>query len=387
MPEKVKRGWRNWRFDQMAVMVNDRIDDPSEANVEHYVGLEHLDSDSLTIRRWGSPSDVEATKLRFRAGDIIFGRRRVYQRKLAVAPFDGICSAHAMVLRAKPAVVSQEFLSFFMQSDLFMERAKQISVGSLSPTINWKTLAKEEFALPPLDEQRRIAAVMRATEAVKDGLFRLGERHWTLVLSSYQYFFGPHRQHIDVPSGTALDDLCSIRRGASPRPIDDPKWFSDSGPGWVRIRDLSNNSRFLRTTEQRLSELGAERSVRVHPGEVILSIAATIGRPAIVDAELCIHDGFVVFKELSSGLDRDYLFHFLRWMEPVLESRGLIGTQKNINTTIVGALKLEVPSVAVQREAAALMNLLCDVADRYAHRAREIARPGMCILEGEELGL
>ena len=138
-----KNGWIKHRFDEMAVMVNDRIDDPAGADVEYYVGLEHLDSESLTIRRWGAPSDVNATKLRFRAGDIIFGRRRVYQRKLAVADFDGICSAHAMVLRAKPAVALPEFLPFFMQSDLFMERAKEISVGSLSPTINWKTLAKE----------------------------------------------------------------------------------------------------------------------------------------------------------------------------------------------------------------------------------------------------
>ncbi len=129
MPERLKRGWRTWRFDQMAVMINDRIDNPADADVEHYVGLEHLDSDSLTIRRWGTPSDVEATKLRFRTGDIIFGRRRVYQRKVAVAHFDGICSAHAMVLRAIPEVALPEFLPFFMQSDAFMERAKQISVG------------------------------------------------------------------------------------------------------------------------------------------------------------------------------------------------------------------------------------------------------------------
>ena len=179
MPERVKQGWRNWRFDQMAVMVNDRIDDPSEANVEHYVGLEHLDSYSLTIRRWGSPSDVEATKLRFSAGDIIFGRRRVYQRKLGVAHFDGICSAHAMVLRAKPEICLPEFLPFFMQSDLFMERAKQISVGSLSPTINWKTLAKENFALPPLDEQRRTADLIAQCQIMVDRL-----RHASLCYRS-----------------------------------------------------------------------------------------------------------------------------------------------------------------------------------------------------------
>ena len=174
MPDAaLKPGWHVWRFDQMAVSVNDRIDNPAEADVDHYVGLEHLDTDSLKIRRWGAPSDVEATKLRFRRGDIIFGRRRVYQRKLAVANFDGICSAHAMVLRPKTDVVLPEFLPFFMQSDLFMDRALEISVGSLSPTINWKTLASQEFALPPLEEQRRIVSVLNSTESLKQELVDL----------------------------------------------------------------------------------------------------------------------------------------------------------------------------------------------------------------------
>ncbi len=166
----VATSWKAWRFSDIATHVNERVDNPSEAGVERYVGLEHLDSDSLRIRRWGSPSDVEATKLLFRRGDIIFGRRRAYQRKLAVADFDGICSAHAMVLRARSEVVLQEFLPFFLQTDLFMERAQAISVGSLSPTINWKTLAREEFALPPLDEQRRLAAALFATENALEAL-------------------------------------------------------------------------------------------------------------------------------------------------------------------------------------------------------------------------
>ncbi|MBN1148741.1 MAG: restriction endonuclease subunit S, partial [Anaerolineales bacterium] len=152
-----------YRFDQIAVNANDRVD-PAETGLEHYVGLEHLDPESLKIRHWGSPSDVIGEKLRFRKGDIIFGRRRAYQRKLAVAEFDGICSAHAMVLRPKPDVVLPEFLPFFMQSDLFMNRALEISVGSLSPTINWSALAQQEFALPPLEEQRRIANLLWEAE-------------------------------------------------------------------------------------------------------------------------------------------------------------------------------------------------------------------------------
>lgn len=178
-----KSGWKIWRFDQMATNVNVRIDNPSESGMEHYVGLEHLDSDSLKIRRWGTPDDVEATKLMFKEGDIIFGRRRAYQRKLGVAAFDGICSAHAMVLRAKPDVVLPEFLPFFMQSDLFMNRAVEISVGSLSPTINWKTLAVQKFVLPPIDEQARLVDLLQAIERTIEAHQDVGESSGQLVRS------------------------------------------------------------------------------------------------------------------------------------------------------------------------------------------------------------
>ncbi len=163
-PDALPKGWRIVRFDQMAKHITDRVDNPSEAGVGRYVGLEHLDPESLKIRRWGSPADVEATKLRFRPGDIIFGKRRAYQRKLAVADFEGICSAHAMVLRAREETVIKEFLPFFMQSDIFFDRALAISVGSLSPTINWTTLAEQQFSIPPKDEQRRIADILWAAD-------------------------------------------------------------------------------------------------------------------------------------------------------------------------------------------------------------------------------
>ncbi len=168
MPETLKQT-QVFRFDQMAVQVKDKVD-PAEADVDRYVGLEHIDPESLKIRRWGETSDVESSKIIFKSGDIIFGKRRAYQRKLAIADFDGICSAHAMVLRPKTDVVLKEFLPFFMQSDIFMERAVKISVGGLSPTINWGDLAKEEFALPLLGEQRRIAEVLLAANRESEHL-------------------------------------------------------------------------------------------------------------------------------------------------------------------------------------------------------------------------
>lgn len=164
---KLKPGWQILKFEDFAENIAIRVS-PSKADTDIYVGLEHLDPETIHLRSWGHPSDVDGDKLRFQKGDVIFGRRRAYQRKLAVAEFDGICSAHAMVVRAKPKKMLPEFLPFFLYSDMFMERAIEISVGSLSPTINWKTLKIQEFPLPPLDEQKRIAEILwAADEAVE----------------------------------------------------------------------------------------------------------------------------------------------------------------------------------------------------------------------------
>ena len=163
-------GWCVLPFRDIAESVTERVDDPPSSGLEHYVGLEHLDSETLTIRRWGSPSDVESTKLRFYPGDVIYARRRAYQKKLGVARWGGICSAHALVLRAVPDVCVPEFLPYFLQSDQFHQRALDISVGSLSPTINWKTLAKQEFVLPPLSLQHEAVQVLSAGQRQVDAL-------------------------------------------------------------------------------------------------------------------------------------------------------------------------------------------------------------------------
>ena len=117
--EQLPEGWRMVKFGDMAKNFSKRVE-PSATDLEIYVGLEHLDPDSLRIKRHGVPSDVAGQKLRVKKGQIIFGKRRAYQRKLGVADWDCICSAHAMVLEANPAVVLPEFLPFFMQSDVFM---------------------------------------------------------------------------------------------------------------------------------------------------------------------------------------------------------------------------------------------------------------------------
>ena len=165
-PSSLRKGWQVVKFGEIAKNIFKRVN-PSEADLEVYVGLEHLDPQSLRITRRGVLSDVKGQKLRVRPGQIIFGKRRAYQKKLAVADFDGICSAHAMVLEAIQGKIIPELLPFFMQSDMFMDRAVAISEGSLSPTIKWKTLAIQVFPLPPLERQKEILEVLEKVKRCK----------------------------------------------------------------------------------------------------------------------------------------------------------------------------------------------------------------------------
>lgn len=157
---------------------------------------------------------------------------------------------------------------------------------------------------------------------------------------------------------TTLGQISFIRRGASPRPIDSPKWFADIGPGWVRINDVTRSNGRLRATEQYLSPSGVAKSVSVKPGQLIMSICATIGEPAIVEIDVCIHDGFVVFDLYEKDLATEFLYHFLRYWTPKFKSCGQTGTQANLNTGIVGSTPILLPPLPEQQRIAEILDTM-----------------------------
>ncbi|WP_236170079.1 restriction endonuclease subunit S [Pseudomonas parasichuanensis] len=187
--QQLPEGWQTVKFGDIAKHISKRVE-PSETEHEVYVGLEHLDPESLKIKRHGVPSDVAGQKLLVKKGQIIFGKRRAYQRKVAVADWDCICSAHAMVLEAKPEKVVPEFLPFFMQSDVFMNRAVSISEGSLSPTIKWKALERQEFKVPTKERQRALVDVFASLQLnifhVQDALVALDDLRRRIISSFLQ---------------------------------------------------------------------------------------------------------------------------------------------------------------------------------------------------------
>lgn len=158
-----KSNWPSFKFEEIAQKISKTVK-PEEAEVDIYVGLEHIDGNDIHIHRKGSPEDVKGGKLRCYPGDVIFGKRRAYLRKAAIVDFDGICSAHAFVLRANPEVIDPKLFPFFLHSDQFMHRMVDISVGGLSPTINWGDLKHQEFKIPPFEIQKSFSEILRSQD-------------------------------------------------------------------------------------------------------------------------------------------------------------------------------------------------------------------------------
>ena len=135
--------------------------------------------------------------------------------------------------------------------------------------------------------------------------------------------------------------LSPVKRGASPRPIDDPKYFDDDGEfAWVRIADVSACDGVLNETTQRLSELGSSLSVKIAPGELFVSIAGTVGKPCIAAIKACIHDGFVYFPSLK--IDPLFLYRIFEG-GACYGGLGKWGTQLNLNTDTIGSIRVALP--------------------------------------------
>lgn len=161
----LKPGWRRVKFGEVVRLSKARSQDPLADGIERYVGLEHLEPGDLRIRSWGSVADGVTFTSMFQPGQVLFGKRRAYQRKVAVADFSGVCSGDIYVLETKDAqVLLPELLPFICQTDAFFDHAVGTSAGSLSPRTNWTSLASYEFLLPPPEEQENIAFLLASSD-------------------------------------------------------------------------------------------------------------------------------------------------------------------------------------------------------------------------------
>lgn len=341
--------WTTMKFDDFVENVRDQaLPTPQDSRL--YIGLEDMDSGSLHVKRWGTAVDLKGDKLRMKKGDLLFAKRNAYLRRVAIAPHDGFFSAHGMVLRPKSSRVWPDFLPFFLQSDVFMNRAIEISVGSLSPTINWGTLRNQEFALPPIEEQEHIAEVL-----------------WTAdgTLESFQQARGLLTQAIDAYASEFLSEawskerlgrlLTSVQYGTSTRvgqrePNSVPvlripnviggKLVLD-GVGWVNLSQTD------------------QAKYRLDPGDVLIvrtnGNPDFVGRTAVVDSvpDNCVYASYLIRLRpdlnlllptyLHSALSSSLLRRTLR--QEIRSSAG----NYNLNTKGIGSQTLPLPPILEQQ--------------------------------------
>jgi type I restriction enzyme S subunit len=270
-------------FGDVVQLSRERSSDPERDGHERFVGLEHIDPSDLRIRRWGNVADGVTFTSVFRPGQVLFGKRRAYQRKVAVADFSGVCSGDIYVLEPKGNALLPELLPFICQTEAFFEHAVGTSAGSLSPRTNWESLASFEFMLPPIEEQRRIAAALRAA--------RMAAEAGVAVLASVEVLL---RSAIDATAQRGV-------RSQQLRPLDDlvspdrpicygilmPGTGFEGGVPVIKVKDYPNGhivTKDLLLTDPKMDE--EFRRSRLRAGDLLISIRGTIGRLARVPKTL-----------------------------------------------------------------------------------------------------
>lgn len=323
-----------YTFDQIAYNSTEKKL-PEDTDRAHYIGLEHLDYGCFEITRWGSDVTPTGEKLVMHKGDILFGKRRAYQRKVGIAPFDGIFSAHGMVLRPKENVVNKDYFPFFIASDQFMERAVRISVGGLSPTINWKDLKEQVFDIPAIEEQQKLAEKLWSA-------YRLKESYKKLLVATDEMVKSRFIEMFSSEPKMSLSEVSKITMGSSP----DSKYYNLEKQGLPFYQGKTEFG------DMYIGEASVycKEPVRIaEPGDILMSVRAPVGTVNFNVIECCIGRGLASIRP-KRIIEPLYLFYALRLKEADIDALGTGSTFKAINKDTLFSFKIEVGNKAQQNE-------------------------------------
>ena len=305
-----------YKFSEIAYNINQKKM-PEPGDEEMYIGLEHLDSGSLKVKRWGSDVPITGEKLVMKKGDILFGRRNTYLRRAAIAPHDGIFSAHGMIFRPNTAVMDEDYFPFFISSDYFMNAAIRISVGSLSPTVNWKTLKELEFDIPDLESQRKSAELLTAANRLKEAYEILLEETDQLVKSQFIEMFGnPITNNMQWPT----QPLRKVAPEHTPQiPSMDKYW-------WLNLDMIESYSGIvIEKVYAERSEIGSSTSTFDDTMVLYSKLRPYLNKVVVPEDFGYATTELVGLKPDSSVLNKYFLFNLLRGDDFVSYANGISG--------------------------------------------------------------
>lgn len=310
-------GWTTVAFGDVVQQIKDKVD-PTESGLERYVAGEHMDTDDLRLRRWGDIGDGylgPAFHMRFKPGQVLYGSRRTYLRKVAVADFAGITANTTFVLEPKnPNVLLPTLLPFIMQTDAFCQHSVRESKGSVNPYINFSDLAWYEFALPPMEEQRRMARALRACEgslATLSNLLQVSE----VALRSACIDFGRSLLADETIPLRTIESAGDIRMGRQRAPKYQTGHFTAP---YLRVANVYDG--FITTDDVLEMDFDASdfATYQLIPGDILLNEGQSrelVGRSAIYRGEIprcCFQNTLIRFR--SDEVVPDFGQSFFRFM-------------------------------------------------------------------------
>jgi type I restriction enzyme S subunit len=367
-----KSNWKKFKFEDIASKISEAVD-PNTTDLKIYVGLEHIDPDDIHIKRFGTPEDVSGGKLRCYPGDVIFGKRRAYQRKAAIVDFDGICSAHAFVFRAKPKVIDPKLFPFFLHSDQFMHRMVDISVGGLSPTINWSDLKHQKFLLPPKEEQAKLAELLWAMDDViereKELLNGMKQSFETLINHFMIHGNYGEGQLIQTKCGL-LDsriDTYKLKDCLRENPMyganASSKTYELGSPRYIRITDIDDEGNLIEDDKVTIDSSDYDQYVLRNNDFLFARTGNTVGKTLLYKNKMgnSVFAGYLIKFEINEEvLNPQFLFYFSKSLKYESFKRKMIkvGAQPNINSEEYQSMVLPKFSIQVQNELCAKMDKL-----------------------------
>jgi len=255
-------------------------------------------------------------------------------------------------------MLSDKYLWNWFKTSAFESQRQRLSEGGVRDTLSFNQLSEMLLNTPEYLEQQKIGSFFKQL----DTTITLHQRKLELLKEQKKGFLqkmfpktGAKVPELRFPEFTddweqrKLGTLAKIVRGASPRPIQDPKWFDiESDIGWLRIADVTEQDGRIYYLEQHISKLGQEKTrVLVEP-HLLLSIAATVGKPVVNYVKTGVHDGFLIF--LNAIFDREFMFQWLEMFRPKWQKYGQPGSQVNLNSELVRNQEILIPSNAEQKK-------------------------------------
>lgn len=320
--DKPPNGWTRVKFGDVVRNVNENSRDLEGDGIERVVGLDHLDPGSLRLVRWDDLADLpDGTTFtrKFKPGQVLFGKRRAYQRKVAVPDFEGVCSGDILVFEPADKRMLSEFLPYLVQSDGFFDHALGTSAGSLSPRTKWAELAKYEFALPPIDEQQRAVELLSALDSLAAGHEVLEA---SIAATRTAYFAGQWE------CGTEADlaQIGKVATGKTPPTGEKGCWEPPEVP-FLAPGDFSEEVSLLSVTERHVSKSGSAVAGVIRPYSVVqVCIGWSSGKVGIVLRE-CSSNQQVNSLQGLDPIDATYVASSLASAEGRWRFARLVGTQ------------------------------------------------------------